>query len=371
MKLGITGASGFVAWHLRSYLKSLGEELVDEVRLANRETFASTDSLEDFVTGLDFIVHLAGVNRASDEELLDGNILPARLLVNALSATESRATLLFASSTHAVEPVSAYGEAKHKASEIFREWGESSKCRVINMIIPHVFGEYCKPFYNSGVASFCYQIANGEAPEVNPDGRLELVHVQDLVEQMVASYSQTVSGNFRVEGHKISVQDVVDKINGFYSEYVVSMLIPDLEDQFSRNLFNTFRSYIKDSQRNMFPPLRSDDRGWLVETVKAVSGGQCFVSSTHPGIIRGNHYHRRKVERFFVLKGQAEIRMRRLFTDEVASYHLDGNQPSFIDIPTLHTHNIKNTGVDELITLFWADELFDPDNPDTFYEEVD
>jgi len=371
MNLGITGANGFVAWHLKSYLKSIDTESVEKTRLADKEVFANSKSLEKFVSGLDFIIHLAGVNRASDEEIYDGNILPARLLVEALAVTGSRATLLFASSTHAVEPSTIYGEAKLQASDILRQWSRSSENRFINMIIPHVYGEYCKPFYNSGVASFCYQIINDETLDVNPGGRLELVHVQDLVEQMIGSYSQTFSGNYRIEGHKISVRDVVDKLNRFHDEYVGKMQIPDLGDQFSRNLFNTFRSYIIGSQRNIFPPLRSDDRGWLVETVKAGSGGQCFVSSTHPGIIRGNHYHRRKVERFFVLKGQAEIKLRKLFTEEVTCYHLNGMQPSFIDIPTLHTHSIKNIGDDELITLFWADEFFDPDNPDTFYEEVE
>lgn len=371
MKLGITGANGFIAWHLRSYLHTLGKKHVVETRLADRDVFSDQNSLEKFVSGLDFIVHLAGLNRASDQEILDGNIIPARRLVEALSTTDSSATVLFSSSTHAIDHSTPYGKAKKLAEDIIGEWASASNNRFINMIIPHVFGEYCKPFYNSAVASFCHQIVNDEPLNVNLEGTLELVNAQDLAEQVMYLYNQEVVGDFRVEGYKISVPDIVEKLNHFRDEYILKSQLPNLNNSFSRNLFNTFRSYIDNGKRNLFPPLRSDDRGWLVETVKTGYGGQCFVSSTHPGIVRGNHFHRRKVERFFVLMGSAEIKMRKLFTDKIFSYQLSGEHPSFIDIPTLYTHSIKNIGNSELITLFWADEIFDPDNPDTYFEEVE
>jgi len=371
MKLGITGADGFVAWHLRSYLHSLGSESVKEVRLADRSIFAEQKQLEKFVAGLNGIVHLAGVNRASEQELIDGNILPAQMLADALTAVGSSCPVIFASSLHAVEAKTTYGKGKKQAAQILRDWAKSTGNRYINLIIPHVFGEYCRPFYNSAIASFCLQILNNETLEVNPDGLLELVHVQELAEQIVSVFFNEVTGDCQIEGQHISVSDVVGKLNRFYDEYITGMRIPDLSDGFTRNLFNTFRSYIDNSKRNIFPPLRTDDRGWLVETVKACSGGQCFVSSTHPGIVRGNHFHRRKVERFFVLQGEAEIKIRKLLTNDVQTYRLSGEQPSFIDIPTLHTHSIKNIGEIELITLFWADEFFDPENSDTYFEEVE
>ncbi len=370
MKIGITGANGFVAWHLRCYLHSLGD-LVTTTCLADRQTFSDMRDLKKFVSGLDLVVHLAGVNRADDKQLLQGNLQPAKQLVAALESTKSAAALVYASSTHAVNPDSIYGKSKKAVSDVFNEWAKKSKVQFINLIIPHVFGEYGKPFYNSGVATFCYQIIHGEKPDVNKDGKLELVHVQDLVEQLITCYQDGFSGDYRVNGHHISVPDVMVKLNHFREEYLQYNQLPNLADVFDRKLFNCFRSFIGLYQRNQSVESHSDNRGWLVETVKAGSGGQCLVSSTHPGVVRGNHYHRRKVERFFVLRGKATIKIRKMFTDKVISYEMDGDTPSFVDIPTLYTHSITNTGNDELLTLFWSDEYFDSNNPDTYFEEVE
>jgi UDP-2-acetamido-2,6-beta-L-arabino-hexul-4-ose reductase len=369
VKIGITGANGFVAWHLRCYLHSLSDS-VAEVRLATRDTFTDDNELDKFVDGLDFIVHLAGVNRASDAEIVLGNVQPAEKLVETLERVAAKPVLLFSSSTHAVNPISKYGEAKKAISKLFQDWASRNKARCINLIIPHIFGEYGRPYYNSGVATFCNEIANGIEPLVNPDGQLELVHVQDLVELMLRLYQSQHLGEFRVDGVNISVPDIVDKVKQYKHLYLELGQFPDLKSSFDRALFNTFRSALTYDARKVSPKLHSDNRGWLVETFKANSGGQCFVSSTHSGITRGNHYHRRKVERFFVLTGKAEIKLRKLFTDEVISYQLDGESPSYVDIPTLHTHNITNIGDEELITLFWTDEFYDAEKPDTSYMDV-
>ena len=369
MKVGITGAKGFIGWHLRCYLHSIGEA-IDEVRLADRQTFSDEAVFTAFVSGLDFVVHLAGVNRAPDDELIFGNVEPARQLVAALKKSGSKPCVLYSSTTHALTPSSVYGESKKAVSNIFSAWAEEGGGRFINLIIPHVFGEYCKPYYNSGVATFCHQIVQGETPQVNSNGQLELIHVQDLVEQMIGLYSQNASGDHYVQGYTISVPEVVGRLQNLYEVYVNCMQLPDLSDDLQRRLFNTLRSYIPYQDRNRLTALHSDNRGWLVEAVKAGSGGPCFVSSTHPGITRGNHYHRFKVEGFFVLQGRAEIRMRKLFCDNVIRYEVSGDQPGFVDIPTLHTHSITNIGNDELITLFWADEYFDPKLPDTYFMEV-
>lgn len=369
MKVGVTGANGFVAWHLRCYLHSLSDS-VAEVRLATRDTFAGANGLDQFVDGLDFIVHLAGVNRSSDAEIVSGNVQPAEMLVEALERVGARPVLLFSSSTHAINPISKYGEAKKTVSTLFQAWSSRNHTRYIDLIIPHIFGEYGRPYYNSGVATFCYEIANGIDPKVNPDGQLELVHGQDLVELMLRLYQSQHLGDFRVDGVEISVPDVVNKLEQYKHQYLELGQFPDLKSSFDRSLFNSFRGALPYNARKISPKLHKDNRGWLVETLKANSGGQCFVSSTHPGITRGNHYHRRKVERFFVLTGKAEIKLRKLFTDEVISYQLDGSTPSYVDIPTLHTHNITNIGEEELITLFWTDEFYDADKPDTFYMGV-
>ena len=368
MKIGITGSDGFIGWHLRCYLTTL--ERVDEIRTANRETFADVDKLTSFIDGLDLIVHLAGVNRAEESELFNGNTQPAEQLVDALNANKQSLCIIYASSTYAEQATNAYGKGKLAAGGILTDYGKNSEARVINMIIPHVFGEYGRPFYNSGVATFCHQIANGEEMQVNRDGQLELVHVQDLAEQFLAAYESNTSGDHRVAGKRISVGEVVDILLALHNEYIQENRLPDLSDDFIRSLFNSLRGAIAHEDRKIEQLKHTDDRGWLVETVKVGSGGQCFVSTTKPGITRGNHFHRRKVERFFVLQGEARIELRKMFTDEVISYDLTGSSPSYVDMPTLHTHKITNIGESELITLFWSDEFYDPEKPDTYFEDV-
>lgn len=369
MKIGITGANGFIGWHLRCYLKTLNE--ISEVRLAAKKEFSSIKQLHDFVDDLDCIVHLAGVNRAEPHQLIEGNRKPAEQLVSALLHTGSSATVIYSSSVQALEPDSSpYAEGKAAVSEIFESWSANSSGNFINLIIPHVFGEYGRPNYNSAVATFSYQIAHNETPTIHNDGRLELVHVQDLVEQILYNYKCGNSGEVRIQGRNTGVVELAEKLQKLYDIYIKKSQIPDLSDAFIRNLFNTLRGSIDNAARVCQAVKHQDERGWLVETVKANSTGQCFVSTTRPGITRGNHFHRRKVERFFVLQGQAQIKIRKLFDEEAVVYELNGDSPGFVDIPTLHTHCITNTGENELITLFWSDEFFDPNNSDTYFEEV-
>ncbi len=369
MKIGITGHRGFIGWHLRCYLKTL--TAVTEVRTADRETFAKPLQLKQFVAGLDTIIHLAGVNRATDEALITGNLQPAAQLIRALESSHSHATVLFASSIYSQDPTtqSPYGEGKARAGQLFQKWAEHTGGRSINLIIPHVFGEYGRPHYNSAVATFCHQITRGETLTINPEGRLELIHVQDLVEHIYQYANDPhCSGEKHIDGVKMTVGEIADKLQTLYQDYICNQRLPDLSSPFDRNLFNTLRGAIPHQARVITPTHHQDERGWLVETVKTSSAGQCFVSTTKPGITRGNHFHRRKVERFFVLQGQAHIELRKLFTDDIIQYQLTGEAPSYIDIPTLHTHSITNTGSETLITLFWADEILDPNNADTYAE---
>ena len=315
MKVGITGSNGFVGWHLNCFLRT--REDVLEIRTADRNTFSDQNSLECFVRGLDLIFHLAGVNRAGDDLLKAGNAQPAKQLVTALEATSSTPCIIYSSTTHAIKPSNTYGEAKAAVSEMFSSWAARNSSRFINLVIPHVFGEYGRPFYNSGVTTFCHQIIKGDSLCINSNGKLELVHVQDLVEFMLSCYEENKSGNVLVNGVNIGVPEVVEKLQTLYHQYKIDNQIPDLSDSFTRCLFNTLRSVIPVDERVRTPQKHIDNRGCLIETVKAHSGGQCFVSTTKPGITRGNHYHRRKVERFFVLQGKAKVQLRKLLTGEV------------------------------------------------------
>lgn len=369
MKIGITGANGFIGWHLRCYLETRDD--VSEVRLAGRNEFAADEKLYQFVSGLDCIVHLAGVNRAESHALIEGNIKPAKQLVRALTKTNATPVIIYSSSVQALNPdVNPYSESKAAVGQIFSTWSEATKGRLISLIIPHVFGEYGKPHYNSAVATFAHQVANGEQLSIHNNSKLELVHVQDLVERMIALYQGGASGDVSIVGHKIGVVEVAAQLQNLHNTYINDGQIPDLSDHFIRCLFNTLRGAFQTNMRVRKVNKYQDDRGWLVEAVKANSGGQCFVSTTLPGITRGNHFHRYKVERFFVLQGRARIQLRKLFNDDIVCFELDGTSPSYVDIPTLHTHSITNVGEDELITLFWADEFFDEDSPDTYFEEI-
>lgn len=368
MKIGITGANGFIGWHLRCYLATRSD--VEEVRLAGREQFEQGAELKGFVEGLDVIIHLAGVNRAEAEELVHGNITPAEKLLTALKDTRSTPFVAYTSSIQAINGTSPYAEGKAAATRLFQEWVRETGSSFLNVIVPHVFGEYGRPYYNSVVATFAHQITHGEQPSIHHDDQLELVHVQDLVKQIIQFYDDGISGEKRIEGRATGVVETAALLQQLHQTYVEEGQLPDLNDHFTRCMFNTLRGAIEHSGRHCLVAKHEDNRGWLVEAVKANSGGQCFVSTTKPAVTRGNHFHLRKVERFMVLQGKAQIRLRKLFTDEVITYELDGTTPSYVDIPTMHTHSITNVGDDELITLFWADEFFDPENPDTTFEEV-
>lgn len=368
MKVGITGGNGFIGTHLYMYLKTRDDiELVD---VATRETFASEATLRDFVANKELIVHLAGVNRASDEELVEGNISPAKKLVDAMDAVSVSPFIIYSSTTHAANRDIPYGQGKSGVTDIFDAWANSASSSFVNLIIPHVFGEFGRPNYNSGTNTFCHHVANNQDFQFNGSGQLELVHVQDLVEEMITLYLSKAAGEHRIQGKQISVTEVVSKLKLFDEQYK-SGVVPDLSDHFDRCLFNTYRSYLPQDSRKVLATKHTDNRGWLVETVKVGSGGQSFVSTTKPRITRGNHFHRRKFERFFVLKGTASIKMRRVNSNEVSEYIIEDGKPALVDIPTLHTHNITNIGESELITCFWTDEFFDSEKPDTFFELVE
>jgi UDP-2-acetamido-2,6-beta-L-arabino-hexul-4-ose reductase len=366
MKIGITGADGLIGWHQRAYLKAIGGH---EVRLASRTTFRQPELRTGFVDGLDAIIHLAGMNRGEDAEIEATNTALARDLVAACEQTGTRPFVVYANSTHQ-DRDTAYGRGKQAAANTFRRWAEQSGAGFANLILPHVFGEFGKPFYNSVVSTFCYQLARNETPQIIHDGDLDLLHVQDVASQCLRAIQENQCDDIRMNGIGMKVSELLQRLTDMRDQYQ-SMVMPKLESALDVRLFNTLRSYLFPSHYPVAVTLHGDARGSLFEVVKSVSGGQVFMSTTHPGITRGNHFHTRKVERFLVASGEAEIRLRKLFGDEVVSFKVRGDTPCYVDIPTFYTHHITNTGQSKLVTLFWANEIFDPADPDTFPELVD
>ena len=364
-KIGITGIEGLIGWHLHAFLH--GQKDVSVVR-ANRSTFTDHSKLCDFVKSCDVIVHLAGMNRGDENEVFATNIKLTDDLIATCESLERKPHIIFSSSTH-IHRDTLYGKTKKICTAKFLKWSEQSGALFTNMVLPNVFGESGKPFYNSVVSTFCFQVVYGQEPKIINDITTEQVHAQQVAREIYEIINSSKCGDVVLSGVPITVSELLIKIKNFNAVYQ-QHIIPDLRENFELCLFNTYRSYLYPSKSLISATLHSDNRGTLFEAVKSLNGGQTFISTTKSGITRGNHYHTKKMERFFVLCGQAEIKIRKLFSEKTEIFTVNGTTPQYIDIPTLHTHNITNTGRDELITLFWSHEIFNPEHPDTFPETV-
>lgn len=365
MRIGITGANGLIGWHLRSFFAIQPEVTVSP---AERSIFADIGLLREFVSGCDSIIHLAGINRGTDEELININIGLAEKLIEACRAEDSRPHIIFTSSTHIFRNT-VYGDAKRQCSEIFRRWARENGAVFTNLILPNIFGENGRPFYNSVISTFCHQLANGQRPGIKVDATYDYSHCYDIGKNLIDILQNKLNHDVLIRGREISVSEILQQLTCFDESYRAG-IIPYCKDAFDLSLFNTYRSHLYPAFYPISPLLREDNRGYLFEATKSVSGGQTFISATNPGITRGNHFHFHKIERFCVLKGEAIIKIRRLFDTNIKTFVVSGREPCYIDMPTLHTHSITNIGREELITLFWANEIFDPSAPDTFSEMV-
>jgi UDP-2-acetamido-2,6-beta-L-arabino-hexul-4-ose reductase len=363
--VAITGAGGFLAWHLRCQLHGLGRQAP---LLLDREAWANPAKRRDILSRADVVVHLAGVNRANPDEVEHGNIRLAEELVAVLKDCGARPHVIYSSTTH-IDRDTPYGLGKRRAGEIIGNWAEHSRAKYINLVLPHVFGELGRPFYNSAAATFCYQIANRQEPVVESNGQLELLHAQDVCRAIIHAIDDGTTGTVRLPGRAITVVELLERVRSLDASYR-NQIIPDLRDSFVLQLFNTYRGYLFPGHYPVRLKLNVDNRGSLFEAVKGDNGGQSFLSTTKPGITRGDHYHFNKVERFLVVQGDAIIRIRKLFGSEIHEFKVSGAEPEYIDMPTLHTHNITNTGDGNLLTMFWSHEIFDPAHPDTVREPV-
>jgi UDP-2-acetamido-2,6-beta-L-arabino-hexul-4-ose reductase len=373
LKIGITGQAGFIGTHLFNTL-GLFPDVYEGIPFEDR-FFSSPTDLQAFVKKCDVIVHLAALNRHNDpEEIFRTNIELVEKLIAAMEATGSAPHVLFSSSTQE-ERDNVYGRSKKEGRMRFEAWAARTGARFTGLVIPNVFGPFGNPFYNSVVATFCHQLTHDEQPRIDQDGELKLIYVGELVREilnlLIATNPEKVKTVWVQPTSAIRVSELLSKLESFKSGYLKNGILPDLSDSFNRNLFNTFLCYADHKTLFPFPlKLNTDDRGSFVEVVKLGSGGQVSFSTTRPGITRGNHFHTRKAERFAVIRGKACIELRRKGSEDILTFDLDGENPSFVDMPVWYTHNIKNTGTEDLYTLFWISEFFDPADPDTFFEAV-
>lgn len=369
IKVGVTGSNGFIGWHLCQTLKLQIDKF--EIIEFNRNWFENTNELDKFVSSCDIIVHLAGLNRHSEEtSIYDTNIGLAKKLVDAFNRTNFKGQVLFSSSIQE-ERNNVFGNSKKEARGIFSKWAKDNGTQFKGLIIPNVYGAFGVPFYNSVVATFSHQLVNNESPKIETDAVLNLIYINDLVKVIIELFSkdEEVINIKHTDTYKVS--EILEFLKQFKVAYFDNGQVPSLQNQFEINLFNTFRSYF--NLYTHFPVKYKnniDDRGNFVEIIRLGTGGQVSFSTTKPDITRGNHFHTRKIERFSVIKGKALIQLRKIGTNEVFDYYLSGDEPAYVDMPIWYTHNIKNIGEEELYTMFWINEFYDAKDPDTYFEKV-
>lgn len=371
LKVGITGQVGFMGTHLFNSL-SLEPELFKLVAFED-SFFQDPTILNGWVKQCDVIIHLAALNRHNNpREIYKKNIELVERLITALEVTNSKPHVLFSSSTQE-EFDNPYGRSKLEGRNKLAEWADRSGALFTGLIIPNVFGPFGNPYYNSVVATFSHQLTHNEATRIDVDALLKLIYINELTEVIRNCILEETADKSMVIPHtsEIKVSEVHALLEEYHETYTKNGIIPQIRNDFERNLFNTFRSYIDIPVH--YPvslQIHNDERGSFVETMRLAIGGQVSFSTTQPGITRGNHFHTRKIERFVVVKGTALIQLRRIGTDEVIEYRVSGAEACFVDMPVWYTHNITNIGDEDLYTLFWINEFFNPEDPDTFYEKV-
>lgn len=373
MKALVTGSSGFIGKNLCSEL-----QLHDDIELLTFNRDQSIDELSNLVLDADFIFHLAGVNRPKDEtDFAKENTGLTERIVQILRSANKKTPLLITSSTQA-DLDNPYGRSKLDAEKIVFDWNQESDAPVYVYRLPGIFGKWCKPNYNSVVATFCYNIANGIPIEISDPTRvITLAYIDDVIDDFIQhlnpaqsesdySVQQSISRTF-----DISLGDLSDRIKTLH-QIRTELVVPNLEDLLNKFLYATYISYLPTDNFSYSLKKNTDDRGWLAEFIKSKQFGQVFVSKSKPGITRGDHWHKTKIEKFLVVEGEAEITFRNKINDQdILRYKVSGEDMTVLDIPTGYVHAIKNTGSSDLVTIFWANEILNKGKPDTHYEKVE
>ena len=367
----VTGSAGFVGRHVCAAL-----ERRPDVSLVGVDRDVEHERLLDAVDAADVVVHLAGVNRPDDPaefELINVGVTQA--ICDRLSARGESVLMLLASSTQAGNGT-PYGESKLAAERVVERYAVQSRGgHGVVFRFPNLFGKWCRPNYNSVVATFCDAIAQGTEYTVNDPARtVTLEHVDDAVAAFLQAVDEPPpTGRFERRdpgpSRMITLGELARMLEGFRAQRE-SLLLADFSDPFVRALYSTYLSYLARDDFAYDLLMRTDARGSLAEVLKSKHAGQIFVSRTKPGVTRGNHWHETKVEKFLVVEGEAVIRFRSLLDDSDTEYRVNGEEFRVVDIPPGYAHSIENVGSGELITLFWAVEIFDPSRTDTYPAEV-
>lgn len=371
-KILITGAGGFIG---KNAVAELGQS-PEEYELLCVDIDTPQPEFDDYIRRCDFVVHLAGVNRPkTEDEFSAGNAGLTEWLLAALEQSGNIVPVLMTSSIQS-DLDNAYGKSKRAAELAVIDYGRRNAVPVYVFKLPNVFGKWCRPNYNSAVATFCYNIAN-ELPitVTDPERMMTLIYIDDvlaLIKRALAGELTPESNGYSAVDvtYECKLGDIAEKIKGFHA-IKTSLLLPDLETGLDKALYSTYLSYLAPGDFAYALVSHADDRGLFAEFFKTHANGQFSVSTTKPGITRGNHWHHTKVEKFFVVAGRASIKFRDINGGDVIEYVVSADEPKIVDIPPGYTHNITNIDEREtLVTVIWANELFDPARPDTYFLEV-
>lgn len=369
MKILVTGAKGFLGKNLIAELKNKN---VAEILEYDRNT--GPDVLSEHTKECRFVFHLAGVNRPQQEsEFMDGNYGFSSTLLKALKKNKNQCPVLITSSIQATRD-NPYGRSKKAAEELMRAYERGTGAKVLLYRLPNVFGKWCRPNYNSAVATFCHNVAN-ELPVTvhDPDTVISLVYIDDVIREFLKAFSglaEPKDGFYTIpEVYPRRLGDIVSLIDSFHAGRK-DLSIPDLSDEFTRKLYSTYLSYLPEGGFRYPLRMNVDQRGSFTECFRTPDRGQVSVNHAKPGVTKGNHWHHSKNEKFLVVSGSAIIRFRKIGSDQVTEYPVSEERMEVVEIPPGYTHSITNTGMSDLVTVMWASEPFDPDFPDTYYMEV-
>jgi UDP-2-acetamido-2,6-beta-L-arabino-hexul-4-ose reductase len=353
----------------------------ESVRLIECDVDSPPEILETGLRVADVIFHLAGVNRPEKPEDYEaGNAGFTNEICDRLAQMGLAPHIIFTSSIQA-ELDNPYGVSKRKAEEELMRFAEGAGAGLTIFRMKNVFGKWCRPNYNSVVATFCHNIAHDLPLYISDPSRImELVYVDDVCAAMMGAAGLNSAAPVHcpepnkvhqeiAPAFEITLGALAERIKSFRDSRS-SLHVPAFDDDFTYKLYATYLSYLEGADFAYGLDLKADNRGNLAEFLKSPSFGQIFVSRTKPGITRGNHYHHTKTEKFLVVQGRAVIRFRHILGDEIIEHRVSGDQFRVLDIPPGYTHSIENVGEGELVTLFWANEVFNPDHPDTFFDEV-
>lgn len=369
-KIVITGATGFIGKNLSVQLRSNRD--VDIYPITRGDT---SESIQEKLAGCDVIFHLAGANRPEDpEDFTRINVDLTRDIIELAARNNNRYKFILASSIQA-ERNNPYGISKKQAEKVVKDLADKFGFEGIIYRLPNVFGKWGRPNYNSVVTTFCYNISRGLEIHIDePDYVLPLVYIDDLVNAFISDIDGNINNGVRTNSvnpqYHITVNQLACKIKDI-KELRASIKTPRFNDDLIAKLYATYLSYLPENDFSTMAHLKTDDRGRLFELVKQEEFGQVFVSSTKPGVTRGNHFHHTKTEKFCVIQGKGLIRFRPVGGEKITDYRVDGSNPEIVDIPPGYTHNITNTGREDMITLFWASEIFDEEKPDTIFDKVE